>query len=84
MEQAGTEQEKIDLRRRIQTEVRKLINRVEIYPLMEDYNPQALIEPGVVQWMHSKFISKVRIIFREGNKTKIRLLLLKGTSEIEF
>ena len=47
---------------------------------MEEYTPMEEVEPGVIQWMNSKDMDKVRIRFK-GVK-KMRLLYLRGISEI--
>lgn len=76
LDSAHDELERINLRTRLRTQVRKLVEQIEIYPLVVPYQAQLEIEPGIVKWMNSKFIEKVRIKFK-GSRKK-RLLLLSG------
>jgi len=71
-------QERINIRLRLRTEIRKIIESVEVYPLQEPYKPIEEIEPGIYRIMNSRHINKVRIRFK--GSTNMRVLYLKTTA----
>lgn len=79
--ESAKEKDRINIRLKLRAEVRKLVAKIEIFPLLDKFSPVEEVEPGIVQWMQSKYIDKVRIRFR-GTK-KLRVLYLKGTAELE-
>ena len=78
---AKNEEVRIDLRKRLRTEIRKFIDRIAVKPLMEPYkeiqeHPE---EPGIFITMNSKWIDSIAIYFNTGaTKTKGRFLYLKS------
>lgn len=53
------EEERIDIRIRLNIEIMKMFEWLRIYPLEEPYEKYKEIEPGIVQIMHSKHIDKI-------------------------
>jgi len=78
LESTNKELEKLELRFRLKEEIRKIVEVIDIYPLQVKYKKLEEIKPGIVQWMESRSMDKVRIKFK-GIKKK-RLLLLRGCS----
>jgi DNA invertase Pin-like site-specific DNA recombinase len=70
------EQERVVLRLRLRTELQKLIDSIEVYPIQGDHKPIEEVEEGVVQVMRSKSIDRIKIRFKGSRKT--RLLFLKS------
>jgi hypothetical protein len=58
-----------------------MVEWIKIYPLQEEYKEIEEIEPGIIKHMESKYIDKVRIMFKGSNV--LRILLLKGYGEIQ-
>jgi len=73
------ERECVTLRLRLRTELQKLIDRIEIFPLRDAYTPMEEVEDGVVQVMRSKVIDRISIRFK-GTHNK-RILYLKSYAE---
>ncbi|MFP8489289.1 recombinase family protein [Gracilimonas sp. Q87] len=67
-----TEGEQIETRRRLRGLIRKLISRIDIYPLQEDYKEMEELEdePGVYLYMESEYIEKIRVWFNTANNHK--------------
>ena len=70
-----SEAEKIDMRLRLRSEIRRIVSMIQIYPLKEQYKEHKEVDLDIVQIMKSKYIDKVRIKF-VGSKEK-RLLYQK-------
>ncbi len=74
----------IDLRLKLRHEIQKTLEWIKVYPTTEkiskapDYE---MIEPGVVRWIESKSISKLRIKFK--NAKKLRIIYCQGLAELE-
>lgn len=80
LQSAKDEQERIDYRLRLRVEIKKLVERIQIYPLQEKYKEVEEIEPGIYKIMDSKYIDRVRIRFR-GTKNR-RVLYEKSYGEV--
>ena len=83
--QSKDEQQLIELRMKLNTELKRLIRVIKVKPLMEPYKRAQILEEGypqVAMFMHSKYIDKIKIYFNTdvSNTTK-RLLFLKSTGE---
>ena len=78
---AQGEAERIELRLRLRQQIQKSIEWIKIYPLQEPYQEiQETEEPGIVKIMKSKYIDKVRIMFR--GSRDLRVLYLKNHAEL--
>jgi len=75
-----SEAEKIDTRLRLREQIKGIVNEMVLYPLQKDFVPLQEIEPGIVQWMHSRRIERIEISFK-GLKKK-RILKFAGYSEL--
>lgn len=66
--------EQIEIRKKINNEIKKMFLWIKIYPLKKDYHPELVeIEPGIVEDMNSKYIDKVRFRLRDINKSGLIL-----------
>jgi len=74
------EKERINARLRLRQEIKKIVKRIDIYPLQEKYVEAKEIEPGIVRFMNSKYIDKVRITF-QGSNTRILYLKSYGVKQ---
>jgi len=74
------EQERINIRLRLRTEIKKLVEWIRIYPLQEEFKPIEENEPGIVKTMNCKYIRKVRIKFRGSRNLRILYLTRFGDS----
>jgi DNA invertase Pin-like site-specific DNA recombinase len=73
---------RISFRLKLREEIRKLIRRIDIYPLKQPYKKVQEIDYHVYQFMDSKYIDKIRISFKGSIKTKV--LFLKSTGEPDY
>lgn len=74
------EHDRINMRLRLRQEIRRLVKRIEVYPLQEAFNAvQETEEPGIVKLMASRYMDKVRIKFR--GSYNMRVLYLKRYAE---
>ncbi len=64
LESAKDEQERVDRRFQLRHEIQNLFEWIKIHPLEEDYIEYEEIEPGIIQYMKSKYIKKLRYKFR--------------------
>ena len=75
MDQAADEQARIALRMKLRTQIQKLVDTIEIYPLQQSYKKQQEDKEGIITTMDSKFIEKVRIKFKGSRKMRTIWLL---------
>jgi len=78
---AKDEDERINRRLQLRQEIQNMVEWIKIYPLQEEYKEYEEIEPGIIKHMESKYIDKVRIMFKGSNE--LRILLLKGYGELK-
>ena len=72
----------VEMRLKLRTKLQQVIKRIDVYPLMEKYVAAKEVEPGVVEFMHSKHIDFIRIVFNGGyGKTLKRIIYLKSCGE---
>ncbi len=73
-----TEKDRINLQIRLRAEIRKLVHRIDIYPLTAQYKHWQKLddEPGLYLHMTSHYIEKIRIRFHGGDTQK-RIIYLK-------
>jgi DNA invertase Pin-like site-specific DNA recombinase len=76
-----SEEKRIENRLRLRGQIKNLISEIVVHPLQKDFVPLQEIEPGIVQWMHSKRIERIEISFK-GLKKK-RILRFAGYSEVQ-
>ncbi|MEX0610302.1 MAG: recombinase family protein [Balneolaceae bacterium] len=84
LDEQETENERIEMRRRLRGLIRALISRMEVYPLQEEYKEleELEAEPGVYQFMESKYIEKIRVHFNGTNNHKALIALKRYRVEI--
>lgn len=75
MDQTTDEQGRINLRMKLRTQIRKLVDVIEVYPLDQPYKARQEDKDGIITTMDSKFIEKVRIKFKGSRKLRIIGLL---------
>ena len=83
LEEQETEEEKMRMRLVLRQAIKRLVKSIHIYPLQEKFKKIEEIEPGIIKTMDSKYIDKVRIVFKKGvSRTKKIVLFLKSYGEI--
>jgi hypothetical protein len=76
------EKKQLDLRLQLRGELKKLIEKIDIYSLQQPYQAEKEIDAGVYQIMRSRSIDKIRITFNAGmSESKKRVILLKTNRE---
>jgi len=75
MDQTTDEQDRIALRMKLRTQIRKLVDVIEVYPLDQPYKAQQEDEEGIVTTMESRFIKKVRIRFKGSRRWRTIFLV---------